>query len=54
VLRVVLDANVFVSAYINPEGTPGQIIESFVASTGRLSQAVGDLPAFSPVRRFPT
>jgi uncharacterized protein len=30
VLRVVLDANVFVSAYINPEGTPGQIIESFL------------------------
>lgn len=29
-LRVVLDANVFVSAYINPEGTPGQIIESFL------------------------
>ena len=27
-LRVVLDANVFVGAYINPEGTPGQIIES--------------------------
>jgi putative PIN family toxin of toxin-antitoxin system len=30
VLRVVLDANVFVSAYINPEGTPGRIIESFL------------------------
>jgi putative PIN family toxin of toxin-antitoxin system len=30
VLRVVLDANVFVSAYINPEGTPGQIIQSFL------------------------
>ena len=29
-LRVVLDANVFVSAYINPGGTPGQIIESFL------------------------
>ena len=29
-LRVVLDANVFVSAYINPEGTPGQIIQSFL------------------------
>jgi len=30
VLRVVLDANVFVSAYINPEGTPGQIVQSFL------------------------
>jgi putative PIN family toxin of toxin-antitoxin system len=30
VLRVVLDANVFVSAYIRPEGPAGQIIERFV------------------------
>jgi putative PIN family toxin of toxin-antitoxin system len=30
VLRVVLDANVFVSAYISPDGTPGQIIQSFL------------------------
>jgi uncharacterized protein len=30
VLRVVLDANVFVSAYIHPEGTPGQIVQSFL------------------------
>jgi uncharacterized protein len=30
VLRVVLDANVFVSAYINPDGTPGQIVQSFL------------------------
>ncbi len=29
-LRVVLDANVFVSAYIHPEGTPGQIVERFL------------------------
>ena len=29
-LRVVLDANVFVSAHINPASTPGQIIESFL------------------------
>jgi putative PIN family toxin of toxin-antitoxin system len=29
-LRVVLDANVFVGAYIHPEGTPGQIIQSFL------------------------
>ena len=29
-LRVVLDANVFVSAYIRPEGPPGQIIDRFV------------------------
>ena len=29
-LRVVLDANVFVSAYIRPIGPPGQIIERFV------------------------
>jgi putative PIN family toxin of toxin-antitoxin system len=30
VLRVVLDANVFVSAYIHQEGTPGQIVERFL------------------------
>ena len=29
-LRLVLDANVFLSAYINPEGAPGQIIQSFL------------------------
>ena len=28
--RVVLDANVFVSAYIHPEGTPGHIVERFL------------------------
>jgi putative PIN family toxin of toxin-antitoxin system len=30
VLRAVLDANVFVSAYVRPEGTPGQVIERFL------------------------
>ena len=30
VLRAVLDANVFISADIRPEGTPGQIIQSFL------------------------
>jgi uncharacterized protein len=30
VLRAVLDANVYVSAYIRPEGPPGQIIERFL------------------------
>jgi putative PIN family toxin of toxin-antitoxin system len=30
VLRAVLDANVYVSAYVRPEGTPGQIIERFL------------------------
>jgi putative PIN family toxin of toxin-antitoxin system len=30
VLRVVIDANVYVSAYVRPEGPPGQIIERFV------------------------
>ena len=29
-LRAVLDANVYVSAYVRPEGTPGQIIERFL------------------------
>ena len=29
-LRAVLDANVYVSAYIRPEGLPGQIIERFL------------------------
>lgn len=29
-LRVVIDANVYVSAYVRPEGPPGQIIERFL------------------------
>ena len=29
-LRAVLDANVYVSAYVRPEGAPGQIIERFL------------------------
>ena len=29
-LRTVLDANVYVSAYVRPEGAPGQIIERFL------------------------
>lgn len=29
-LRTVLDANVYVSAYVRPEGPPGQIIERFL------------------------
>lgn len=29
-LRAVLDANVYVSAYVGPEGPPGQIIERFL------------------------
>jgi uncharacterized protein len=30
VLRAVLDANVFVSAFVRPEGPPGQIVESLL------------------------
>jgi uncharacterized protein len=30
VLRVVLDANVYISALLRPEGPPGQIIERFL------------------------
>jgi putative PIN family toxin of toxin-antitoxin system len=30
VLRAVLDANVYVSAYVRPEGPPGRIIERFL------------------------
>jgi uncharacterized protein len=30
VLRVVLDANVYVSAIIRPEGPPGRVIERFL------------------------
>lgn len=29
-LRAVLDANVYVSAYVRPEGAPGQVIERFL------------------------
>jgi putative PIN family toxin of toxin-antitoxin system len=30
VLRAVLDANVYVSAYVRPEGPPGQIVEGLL------------------------
>jgi uncharacterized protein len=30
VLRAVLDANVYVSAFVRPEGPPGQIVQRFV------------------------
>jgi putative PIN family toxin of toxin-antitoxin system len=30
VRRVVLDANVYVSAAVHPEGSPGRIVESFL------------------------
>jgi len=30
VLRAVLDANIYVSGYVRPEGPPGQIIERFL------------------------
>jgi predicted nucleic acid-binding protein len=30
VLRAVLDANVYVSAYVRPEGPPGEILERFL------------------------
>jgi putative PIN family toxin of toxin-antitoxin system len=33
VLRAVLDANVFVSAYVRPEGPPGLIIDRFLRDT---------------------
>ena len=32
-LRAVLDANVYVSAYVRPEGPPGQIVERFLRDT---------------------
>ena len=32
-LRAVLDANVFVSAYVRPEGPPGLIIDQFLRDT---------------------
>lgn len=32
-LRAVLDANVFVSAYVRPEGPPGLVIEKFLRDT---------------------
>ena len=33
-LRVVLDANVFVSAYTKPDGSPGHIIQTFLRDGG--------------------
>jgi len=33
VLRAVLDANVYVSAYVRPEGPPGQIVDRLLRKT---------------------
>jgi len=38
VLRAVLDANVYVSAYVRPEGPPGQSVERFLR--GRVFELV--------------
>jgi len=59
VFRAVLDANVFVSAAIHPEGPPGHIIEQFLradAFTLVLSDAIVDevmrALAYPKVRRY--
>jgi putative PIN family toxin of toxin-antitoxin system len=59
VLRAVLDANVFVSAAIRPDGPPGRIIEQFLrtdACTLVLSEAIVDeimrALAYPKVRRY--
>jgi len=59
VLRAVLDANVFVSAAIRPDGPPGRIIERFLrtdAFTLVLSEAIVDeimrALAYPKVRRY--
>ena len=58
-LRVVLDANVFVSAAIRPAGPPGQVIERFlraeafqlILSTAIVEETLRAL-AYPKVRRF--
>jgi hypothetical protein len=59
VVRAVLDANVFVSAAIHPDGPPGRIIEQFLrtdAFTLVLSDAIVDevmrALAYPKVRRY--
>jgi uncharacterized protein len=59
VLRAVLDANVFVSAAIRPDGPPGRILEQFLrtdAFTLVLSEAIVDevmrALAYPKVRRY--
>jgi len=45
VIRAVLDANVYVSAAVRPEGPPGQIIDRFLRGDGFeiiMSQAIVD------------
>jgi hypothetical protein len=44
VLRAVVDANVFISALIRPEGPPGSVIEQVLAGAFRLvcSEAIAD------------
>jgi predicted nucleic acid-binding protein len=58
VFRAVLDANVFVSAAIHPDGPPGRIVEQFLrtdAFTLVLSEAIVDevmrARAYPKVRR---
>ncbi|OFW02621.1 MAG: putative toxin-antitoxin system toxin component, PIN family [Acidobacteria bacterium RIFCSPLOWO2_02_FULL_68_18] len=57
-LRAVLDANVFVSAYVRPEGPPGQIIERFlrdaafeIVVSAEIAEEVLQALAYSKVRK---
>jgi putative PIN family toxin of toxin-antitoxin system len=49
VLRAVLDANVFVSALIRPQGPPGRILVSFLE--GRAFELVVSASIFDELRR---
>jgi uncharacterized protein len=49
VLRAVLDANVFVSAFVRPEGPPGQIIERFLG--GRAFELIASAEIAAEVLR---
>jgi putative PIN family toxin of toxin-antitoxin system len=49
VLRAVLDANVFVSALIRPQGPPGRILASFLE--GRAFELVVSASIFDELRR---
>lgn len=58
-LRAVLDANVFVSAAIRPEGTPGRLIERFlrveafeIVVSPAIVNEVTRVLAYPKVRRF--
>jgi putative PIN family toxin of toxin-antitoxin system len=52
-MRVILDTNVFISALMNPKGTPGLIYAAWLAGTFDLVTSDAQLAELKRVSRYP-